>query len=359
MTTGSGKDTVTRLRQSRPKAAKNRFGRGVIITKRGEIPFFIGGKMKAPEINGDIWFNSHQLTEDDLKGKVVLVDFWTYTCANCLRTLPYLRDWWDKYRTEDFLIIGVHTPEFEFEKETENVRQAVESLQITWPVVLDNDHTNWNNFANRYWPAKYLIDKSGNIVYSHFGEGAYAETEIMIQNLIKDNLGPREMPNIREDEHTHGPVCFVPTPELYCGYFRGILANPEDFVENEEHEYKVTPADLPHDVIALDGKFLAAEEYLESREKGASILLEFKGTEVNLVLHPVGDEATVILSFDQQELTPEIQGTDVNDCGEVVVNTPRMYNLIKSRRVLHGILSIRAEAGNFRAFAFTFSGCES
>jgi hypothetical protein len=257
------------------------------------------------------------------------------------------------------LIIGVHTPEFEFEKETENVRQAVESLQITWPVVLDNDHTNWNNFANRYWPAKYLIDKSGNIVYSHFGEGAYAETEIMIQNLIKDNLGPREMPNIREDEHTHGPVCFVPTPELYCGYFRGILANPEDFVENEEHEYKVTPADLPHDVIALDGKFLAAEEYLESREKGASILLEFKGTEVNLVLHPVGDEATVILSFDQQELTPEIQGTDVNDCGEVVVNTPRMYNLIKSRRVLHGTLSIRAEAGNFRAFAFTFSGCES
>jgi thiol-disulfide isomerase/thioredoxin len=315
--------------------------------------------MRAPKIIGDTWFNANQLDENDLKNKVILVDFWTYTCVNCLRTVPHLRSWWDKYRTDDFLIIGVHTPEFDFERNPENVKNAIEELDITWPVVLDNDYFNWNNFSNRYWPAKYLIDRSGNIVYSHFGEGAYAETEMMIQNLIKDNLGSMELPNIDENEHVHGPVCFVPTPELYCGYLRGIIANSEDYVEEEEHHYHIGVEELPHDTIGLNGNFLAMPEYLESRKKGATVLLEFKGTEVNLVIEPVGSESTVIISFDQQELTPEIRGRDVNDCGEVVASEAKLYNLISSRNVLHGTISIRAESGNFRAYAFTFSGCES
>ena len=143
------------------------------------------GGTQAPDFPDDLkWLNSSPLKLSKLKGKVVLVDFWTYSCINCQRTLPYLKTWWQKYQDKGLVIIGVHTPEFEFEKELKNVKEALKKYDVTWPVVLDNDYLIWNSFANHYWPAKYLIDHQGKIIYTHFGEGNYQETELEIQKEI-------------------------------------------------------------------------------------------------------------------------------------------------------------------------------
>ncbi len=309
--------------------------------------------MKLPSISGDIWINSKPLSSDDLKGKVVLIDFWTYSCINCRRTLPYLKKWWQKYKDKNFLLIGIHSPEFDFEKDSYNVGKAVEELGVNWPVVLDNDYKNWTNFSNHYWPAKYLADQNGNIVYEHFGEGAYEHTEEVIQDLLK-NQGEILMPEI-ESEHQHGKVCFRPTPETYCGFQRGHLDNPGGYHYFEEYNYKA-PEKLSVDSIALSGKFSVREQYVESAEKGARLLLNFRATEVNLVMGPAEKEAAVGIFLNGAPLRREIYGKDVKN-NEVLVGESAMYNLVKSRDPLGGILSISAKRGNFRAYAFTFSGC--
>ena len=131
---------------------------------------------RLPKIEESIWFNSKPLQTPDLLGKIVLIDFWTYSCVNCQRTLPYLTRWWENYKNNGYLQIGVHSPEFDFEKDLGNVRDAIDRFRISWPVVVDNDRRIWDSFANRYWPGKYLANRSGNIVYTHFGEGSYLET---------------------------------------------------------------------------------------------------------------------------------------------------------------------------------------
>src|SRR5690606_6953937 len=158
------------------------------------------------------WFNSPELTAEDLDGKVVLVDFWTYTCINCVRTLPYLRHLQDNYADDGLVILGVHSPEFEFEKNPENVRAAIEDLDVNWPVVLDNEFRQWRAYRNRFWPAKYLIDTQGNIRYYHFGEGHYEETEKAVQDLLREAGrtfvgGIAPVPNQR----------YADSPETYLG----------------------------------------------------------------------------------------------------------------------------------------------
>ena len=317
---------------------------------------------RVPLITGDVWFNlpagmqaPDPFPPEQLSGKVVLVDFWTYSCVNCLRTLPYLKEWWKKYgERDDFIIIGVHAYEFDFEKEPANVERAIKELGITWPVVLDNDRTVWNAFANRYWPAKYLIDKGGHIIYQHFGEGNYGETE----REIRAALGIEEEMSGAPDEHEHGSVCFVPTPETYCGYERGEIANIEGFREEDIYEYQ-KPREIPDGVIGLEGKFLARPEYVESREKGATLYLSFHGTEVNLVLHTsAGNEAEIRLFVNDREITADIAGKDVEGQGRVMVSEARLYNLIRANTEVKGSLALQAVQGNFQAYAFTFSGCE-
>lgn len=315
--------------------------------------------MKLPKIVGDTWFNlpsdEQALTSDDFTGKIILVDFWTYSCINCLRTLPYLQDWWEKYQDKNFLLIGVHTPEFEFEKNPKNVKKAIKDLGVDWPVVLDNDYLNWNNFANHYWPAKYLADKKGNIVYEHFGEGAYTQTEQKIAELLS-NGNLMQMPKIEDVEHHHGAVCFIPTPETYCGFARGRLANPEGYRENEVFEYKL-PENLKENEIALSGSFLATGEFVQSSKLGASLYLNFKATEVNLVLTSSDTKAAIEVKLNDELPEPEIRGTNVDELGEVKITQPTMYNLIKSKDLVTGILKVASLKGRFQAFAFTFSGC--
>ncbi|MBI2039217.1 MAG: redoxin family protein [Candidatus Niyogibacteria bacterium] len=309
-----------------------------------------------PPITGDTWFNSKPLTPDKLKGAVVLVDFWTYSCVNCQRTLSYLRDWWAKYKSKDFILLGVHSPEFEFEKDPENVRAAMKKFGVEWPVVLDNDHDIWDAFANHYWPAKYLVNRAGEIVYTHFGEGGYAETERKIQELLAEGEEGAKWPTIAVEEHGHGGVCFVPTPETYCGYTRGQLANEGGYQENEEADYR-WDSELPENSIALDGRFFAATEYIESGAEGASLRLRFRATEVNLVMRPAEKEARVSVTLNGDVPDPIVRGHDVDENGDVLIRMPNLYNLLKSDGLMEGTLRIRAVEGNFQAYAFTFSGC--
>jgi len=327
--------------------------------------------MKLPKIIGDTWFNlpsdKQALISADFADKIVLVDFWTYSCINCLRTLPYLQDWWEKYKDKNFLLIGIHTPEFEFEKNTENVKKAIKDLGVDWPVVLDNDYLNWNNFANHYWPAKYLADRKGNIVYEHFGEGEYTKTEQKIVELLA-NGNLRQMPKVENVEHHHGAFCFssksqgsakqvlIPTPETYCGFTRGKLANSQGFRENEVFEYKL-PENLSDNEIALSGSFLATEEFVQSSKIGASLYLSFKATEVNLILASADKEAVIEVKLNDELPELEIRGTNVDKLGEVKITQPTMYNLIKSKDLVTGILKITSLKGRFQAYAFTFSGC--
>jgi len=306
-----------------------------------------------PRISGTTWFNSPPLGPEDLKGKIVLVDFWTYSCINCLRTMPYLRQWWSRYKDRDFVMIGIHAPEFAFEKDPANVSRALEELGVEWPVVLDNDYVNWHNFANHYWPAKFLADRNGRMVYEHFGEGAYDKTEARIQELLMEGPSAEPLPPI---EKLKEPSCFRATPELYCGYTRGILRNPGGFIYEREAGYEA-PRHIRDDTIALDGKFMATREYVESRGDGATLLLSFKASEVNLVLDAAMDRAEAQVLLEGKVPDDTILGADTNGGGHVVVTEPRMYNLLKSDRALSGVLSFKSTVGSYKAFAFTFSGC--
>lgn len=318
---------------------------------------------RLPKIVGNIWFNSKPLQTVDLFGKVVLIDFWTYSCVNCQRTLPYLTRWWKNHKYNDYLQIGVHSPEFDFEKDPGNVKDAIDRLNVEWPVVLDNDHRIWDSFANRYWPAKYLADRVGNIVFTHFGEGDYLETEEEIRRLLNDKKKlETPLPPLTLIEHTHGSACFLPTPELYCGYGRGTLGNLEGYRPNTEFEY-LTPRSIPDDSLALSGRFYAAPEYVKSLDLQSAICLNFHATEVNIVLSPEG-ETSAEICFNGQPLKEEYRGTDVEADSTVKIDKSRMYNLVSTRQnnneltSLEGVLSIMPTIGNFRAYVFTFSGCK-
>ena len=180
-------------------------------------------------IPGGAWINSNQLALAELKGKVVVIDFWTYSCINCQRTLPYLKNWWEKYKDKGLVIIGVHSPEFEFEKSESNVKKAVSDFGIKYPVVQDNDFATWRSYDNRYWPAKYIIDKEGYIRYTHFGEGAYDETEKVIQDLLKETGAKDVSPKINNPTYQ----VQTKTPEIYLGFSRiDGFASPEQIKQN-------------------------------------------------------------------------------------------------------------------------------
>lgn len=180
------------------------------------------GTVRAPEI-GRIWFNSPPLTMRQLRGRAVLIDFWDYTCVNCIRTLPYLKEWHERYKDKGLTVIGVHTPEFLFARYETNVERGIEEFGLSYPIVVDSNFELWEAFANRYWPTKYMIDAEGYLRYAHFGEGAYQETEQAIQELLREinpeiALPPLMAP-LRESD-AQGAVCYRPTAELYLGHKR-------------------------------------------------------------------------------------------------------------------------------------------
>lgn len=285
----------------------------------------------APELkNIAAWINSDPQTIESLKGKVVLVDFWTYSCINCQRTQPYLNAWYDKYNNDGLVIIGVHAPEFGFEKVTKNVQDAVKDANIKYPVALDNDFATWRAYENRFWPAKYLIDKDGQVRYTHFGEGDYAETEETIQALLKES-GQTVTDKIEVDRSINSSARGQ-TPETYLGYERAErFANTDQFVANQPASYTLANT-LKANEWSLGGQWQINDESSQSLSNESRLSFNFSGKEVYLVMSgPPG--ALVGVSVDGQ-ISPG--GADVNSKNQVSINGARLYKIVNLDKYMTG-----------------------
>lgn len=302
----------------------------------------------APEFKGiETWLNSPPLTMQSLKGKVVLVDFWTYSCINCVRTLPYLTEWDRKYRDAGLVIVGVHSPEFEFEKNVDNVRAAIAQHGIQYPIALDNNLDTWSNFKNLYWPAHYLINKDGQVIYTHFGEGQYEVTE----NNIRTLLG---LQGAATTAVASAPA-FMPeqTAETYLGYARARnFASPEDPALNATRRYTF-PATLVQDDWALSGKWKIESEKITSAEGGAVLRLHFNAKKVFLVLGSASGKALQVSLKLNGAAVGGNAGKDAPG-GTVTVGRNTLYELIDRPVMSKGLLEIRTNDPGLEAYAFTF-----
>jgi cytochrome c biogenesis protein CcdA/thiol-disulfide isomerase/thioredoxin len=306
---------------------------------------------KAPEFVGtERWFNTpgdRPLTLSGLRGRVVLVDFWTYSCINCLRTLPYLKAWDARYRKDGLTIVGVHTPEFPFERDAGNVEEAIERNGIRYPVVQDNEQQTWSAYANQYWPAEYFIDAHGDVRYVHFGEGEYGEKEKVIRQLLAeagDRVG-RGMSGANGIEPSAG----VTTPETYLGVARAErFTNPE--LSPGLHDFKAPPR-VPPNEFTLRGPW--REEFHSATAAGGSLELNFGARHVYLVLGTTdGEPRKVRVLLDGKPIAAGSAGADVHG-SDVTVNSQRLYELVDLPRVGHHVLRLEPEAG-VMGYAFTF-----
>ena len=332
----------------------------------------------APDLSGiSGWINTDEFTLASLRGEVVLIDFWTYTCVNCLRTLPYLREWHEKYADLGLNIVGVHTPEFEFEKDFDNVLAAVEQHDLGWRMAQDNDFRTWRSYNNRYWPAKYLIDHEGVIRYRHFGEGRYDETEEWIRDLLEEigadvsdiqanrDAGP-ELDEGAFDED--GRV--LQTRELYAGTDRNMGAQIPYYGNNEyfftdfntSNEYE-DPGQHRNHYLYLKGLWVNGPESIEHGRATENledyIALKFFGTSVNVVINAEGaDPYDVVITIDDKPVAREAWGEDLRLNGEemtvITVDEPRLYSLILLPAYGSHELKLSSNSEDFNVFAFTF-----
>jgi len=303
---------------------------------------------QAPELkNIAAWINSDPQTIASLKGKVVLIDFWTYSCINCIRTQPYLNAWHDKYLSEGLVIIGVHAPEFAFEKVPKNVEKAVKDANIKYPVALDNDFATWQAYKNRFWPAKYLIDKDGQVRYTHFGEGDYDVTESTIQALLKE-AGNQVTTSIEKQSK---PIASQSgqTPETYLGHSRGErLANAKEFKADQAVEYRLI-TNLGKNEWSLGGKWQINDESSQALNDGSKLSLNYSAREVYLVMSgPPGAHVTVSVEGLQKP-----GGIDVNTSNQVKLDGARLYKIVSTDSFMNKNLLLTFPAG-VTVNAFTF-----
>ena len=317
------------------------------------------GFKKAPKLVGISEYINIQpdKLQEKIDHSVVLYDIWTYSCINCIRTLPFITSWNEKYADQGLLIIGIHSPEFEFEKDVTNVKNAIEKYGITYPVVLDNDKETWKAFGNNYWPRKYIADSEGYIRYDHIGEGGYQETEKIIQQLLKersDLMGikltlPEDTVPIKEFEHS-----WIRTPELYFGYDfvtgRNQLGSPEGFLPNQDVTYSIPQLKQLHKFY-LDGTWKNLEGSMKLVSNSGTIVLPYSGKEVNIV---TAGDANLKIKIDGKTIDPEIAGKDVDIDGQVRVQEPRLYNIVQTEIPEDHTLKILVESPGFEIFTFTF-----
>ncbi len=325
---------------------------------------------KAPEIvplDKDRWLNSKPLKMKELLGKVVLVDIWDYTCVNCIRTLPYIREWDKKYGKLGLVTIGVHVPEFKFAKERKNVEDAAKKFGLTYPIVLDNDYEIWQSWYNNYWPRKFLIDAKGVVRYDHAGEGGYGETEAEIQKLLLEMDPKLKLPKIMEpvrEEDKPGSVCYPVTPETYCGFQRGELGNKEGYKPNIIVDYKDV-GDHEDSVVYLQGLWVAEPENLRharnTKDYDDYLLMKYHAIEANLVIRSEkGKSFKLLIEQDGKPLNKEDRGEDIKEEKEktyLFVDEPRMYKLINNKQFGTHVLKIYPNTDEFGAYAFTFTSC--
>ena len=305
----------------------------------------LGDYGMAPEIvTRGMWFNSEALTMEDLRGKVVIVDFWTYSCINCVRTIPYLKTWYDAYKDDGLVIIGVHSPEFAFERDPGNVQKALSELGVTWPVVLDNEFTQWQAYNNRYWPAKYFIDATGKIRYFHFGEGEYETSEMVIRKLLEE----AGKTNLRETEKKVETQIESRTAETYLGYKRteGFTSEVE-LTQNEYRDYTGS-SPLENGEWTLEGNWAFTKEYVVSNESGY-LELGFHAKNVFLVIDPGEEGGFMEIEVDGSASADTV---DVKN-GVLQLQESRLYQLVGLERSGEHILKLKV-SGKMRLFAFTF-----
>ena len=303
----------------------------------------------APEFTGiDHWLNSKPLTLADLRGKVVLVDFWTYSCINCIRTLPYVEGWYQKYASDGLIVVGVHSPEFAFEHDTGNVSAAIARFGITYPVAQDNEFSTWNAYSNEYWPADYLIDASGHIRAEHFGEGDYDGTEADIRALLQE-AGKSALPS-QTAEPAGAPIAGSQSPETYLG-----SARQSDFAGaypgDGTHAFQL-PSKLDLNSWGLGGTWDVASQYITATQAGDKLEFSFQARDVYLVMSAPG---SVTAHVTIGGVTAPAQGTeDVSASGELTVSSARLYHLVHLPASAQATLTITFDAPGTQAYAFTF-----
>jgi len=314
----------------------------------------------APSLNGAVtWLNSPPLDAASLRGKVVLVDFWTYSCINCIRTSPYVRAWAEKYKDQGLVVIGVHAPEFAFEKKIANVEKAVRDLGIDYPVAIDNDYRIWRAFDNSYWPAHYLIDAAGQVRYHHFGEGNYAETEQAIQDLLReaghsmtgstpvnpDTKGAEAGPDLKN----------IRSGETYLGYQRAAnFASPEGLAADTAHTYSIEQPGL--NGWGLAGTWTVGAEQARLDRPDGSIIYRFSARDLHLVLGPGADEKPVRFEVTLDGKPPgSDHGADTDAAGQGIITSTRLYQLVRQSGDGEArTFQIRFLDPGVEAYAFTF-----
>jgi thiol-disulfide isomerase/thioredoxin len=281
------------------------------------------------------WLNSDPLTAAELRGRVVLVDFWTYSCVNWLRTLPYVRAWHERYRERGLVVVGAHAPEFTFEHDLDNVRRALDDLDVGYPVVIDNYFTIWRAFDNHYWPALYLLDGEARVRFTHFGEEAYAESEQAIQHLL--GVG-QELVQVAADGLARAADWdALRSPETYLGRARG---------------ERRTNGDLALNQWALNGQWAQGEEAAVLEAAGGSITYRFEARDVNLVLE---SSASVAFTVSLDGGPPgDAHGLDVDAAGAGTLSEPRMYQLVRQQPSRQRTVEVAFDGPGVRAYVFTF-----
>mgnify|MGYP001461893971 FL=1 len=313
---------------------------------------------KSPELQGISGYinTSQEEINKQLEGKVVLYDFWTYSCINCIRTLPHLTAWDEKYSDEGLVILGIHTPEFEFEKKYENVVFATEKFGIEYPVIQDNEKEIWNDFQNRYWPRKYIADHEGYIRFDHIGEGAYKETEEVIQLLLKERANTignvveeKELVNLDEFRHAT-----FRTPELYFGYKfaegRNQLGNEEGFSKNKIVDFQL-PGQFKQHYFYMEGMWENNKDGMKLVDDAGKIVLNFNAKQVNIV---ADGNAVLNIKYDGGIISEDSRGYDIEPNGQVIISEPRLYNLIELDQEGPHEIIIEVTGPDFEIFTFTF-----
>lgn len=314
---------------------------------------------KAPELVGIANYlnTTPEELSREIEGKVILYDIWTYSCINCVRTLPYITAWDDKYSDQGLLIIGIHSPEFEFEKDPDNVRMAIEKHGISYPVVMDNDMETWKSFENRYWPRKYIADHEGFLRYDHIGEGSYQETERIIQQLLEERsiaLGMQmdstsSLVDIEEFQHS-----MFRTPELYFGYKfaqnRNQLGSEEGFQPGKTISYSEPDSIDLHKFYPV-GEWKNYDDSMELASDEGTIKLLYNAKEVNIVTE---NNAELEILLDGKPLPAEYSGKDITEGNTLQVTEAGLYNIINSDTSSSHLMQINVSGKGFQMFTFTF-----
>jgi thiol-disulfide isomerase/thioredoxin len=334
----------------------------------------LASRAPAPDFQAKVWLNSPPLDLARLHGKVILVDFWDYTCINCIRTFSFLRRWNELYGPDGLIIIGVHTPEFVFAKNPANVANAVRRFGFSFPVVLDNDETIWNAFRNVAWPADFLIDKDGRIAYVHIGEGDYGDTELAIRKLLKearpglDFSNPRYAIPADANADMDASVCRRATPEIYLGFARAENdSNPGGEDQTQEVHY-VAPPVVPVDSFALEGDWKADDQFVRHLRSSAqpkdAVELHYQAKSVYLVAgSDDGAPKQLLVMQDGKSLPPDSRGVDVQNGADrslITLRGKRMYYVVNNPEFGEHTLVLSTSSPGVSLYSFTFgNNCEN